>query len=137
MATSKAARKRHFTEEAADETAGGNGELQNIRKHGVYYCMQPGKRLLRARNTGKTSVSRKFYHLGGSLELSCHPAAWDSEDIDHWKTVVIQPGEMAGPLLDESSFATLFPRYREKYLQQVWPHVTRSLKDFVSISMMS
>ena len=60
MATSKAARKRRFTEEAADETAGGDGELQNIRKHGVYYCMQSGKRLLRARNTGKTSVSRKF-----------------------------------------------------------------------------
>jgi ribosomal RNA assembly protein len=54
---------------------------------------------------------------------------WDSEDIDHWKTVVIQPGEMPGPLLEESSFATLFPRYREKYLQQVWPHVSRSIKD--------
>lgn len=36
MATSKAARKRRFTEEAADETAGGDGELQNIRKFGVY-----------------------------------------------------------------------------------------------------
>lgn len=61
-------------------------------------------------------------------------AAWDSEDIDHWKTVEIQPGDMAGPLLAESSFATLFPRYREKYLQQVWPHVKRCLKDMVNQS---
>ena len=25
------------------------------------------------------------------------------------------------------------PRYREKYLQKVWPHVTRTLKDHVSM----
>ena len=33
---------------------------------------------------------------------------------------------------EESSFATLFPKYREKYLQQVWPHVTRTLKEHIS-----
>ena len=60
------------------------------------------------------------------------PTAWDSEDIDHWKIVDIKPGDMSGPLLEESSFATLFPRYREKYLQQVWPHVKRTLKDLVN-----
>jgi|TARA_B110000967_G_scaffold156275_1_gene161225 ribosomal RNA assembly protein len=32
-------------------------------------------------------------------------------------------------LLDESSFATLFPKYRETYLREVWPSVTRALKD--------
>ena len=60
--------------------------------------------------------------------------AWDNENIDHWKKVDIKPGDMTTPLLEESSFATLFPRYREKYLQQIWPHVTRCLKDFVSSS---
>lgn len=71
-------------------------------------------------------------YLNLSLLLSPSIAAWDSEDIDHWKTVEIQPGDMAGPLLAESSFATLFPRYREKYLQQVWPHVKRCLKELVN-----
>jgi ribosomal RNA assembly protein len=34
---------------------------------------------------------------------------------------------MPSPLLEESSFATLFPKYRERYLREVWPVVTRSL----------
>ena len=34
------------------------------------------------------------------------------------------------PLLEESAFATLFPKYREKYLREVWPSVTRALKEF-------
>ena len=38
---------------------------------------------------------------------------------------------MPHPLTEESSFATLFPKYREKYLEKVWPHVTRTLKGHV------
>ena len=76
---------------------------------------------------------REKVHTSISSQISLSvSAAWDSEDIDHWKRVEIQPGQMAAPLLEESSFATLFPRYREKYLQQIWPHVTRTLKDLVS-----
>jgi ribosomal RNA assembly protein len=32
------------------------------------------------------------------------------------------------PFLEESSFATLFPKYREGYLREVWAHVTRALE---------
>jgi len=64
---------------------------------------------------------------------------WDTEDIDHWKNVNwnaddddvdkrdVLPG---GRLLEESCFATLFPKYRENYLRQIWPVVTKALDDY-------
>jgi ribosomal RNA assembly protein len=53
---------------------------------------------------------------------------WDTDDIDHWKIEPFQRGEMNGSLLEESCFATLFPKYREPYLKEVWPHVTTLLR---------
>ena len=57
---------------------------------------------------------------------------WDNETIDHWnwddhKWDPEQDRLPGGRLLEESSFATLFPKYREAYLRQVWPVVTREL----------
>lgn len=57
---------------------------------------------------------------------------WDTEDIDHWnpdyeKWDAEKDKLPGGRLLEESSFATLFPKYREAYLRQVWPVVTRAL----------
>lgn len=43
------------------------------------------------------------------------PQEWDAEK------------DAVAPLLEESSFATLFPQYREKYLREIWPLVTREL----------
>lgn len=42
--------------------------------------------------------------------------------LQEWK-----PEFLKAPLMEESSFATLFPQYREKYLREVWPLVTREL----------
>lgn len=55
---------------------------------------------------------------------------WDSEDIDHWKIQEWTEDDVkqSKPFLEESSFATLFPKYREKYLREVWPIVTRALE---------
>ena len=61
--------------------------------------------------------------------LSQPQTAWDNENIDHWKIDSFQKGEMKQPLTEESSFATLFPKYREKYLQEIWPLVTRALRE--------
>ena len=57
--------------------------------------------------------------------------AWDNETIDHWRIEEFKEGDMPQPLTEGSCFATLFPKYREKYLQRVWPHVERVLKGHV------
>lgn len=52
---------------------------------------------------------------------------WDHDGIDHWKIDSFEKGDMKGALLEESSFATLFPKYREAYLKEAWPVVTKEL----------
>ena len=56
---------------------------------------------------------------------------WDNpnDGVDRWKFVELKEGDMSGPLLEESSFATLFPKYREKYIKEVWTLVKKSLHE--------
>ncbi|KAK1767947.1 hypothetical protein QBC33DRAFT_37954 [Phialemonium atrogriseum] len=55
--------------------------------------------------------------------------SWDTDDIDKWKIEEFTPADNAGgTFAEESSFATLFPKYREVYLREVWPLVTRALQ---------
>lgn len=59
---------------------------------------------------------------------------WDEDpNINHWENKAWDPEKdqlPGGNLLEESSFATLFPKYREKYLREVWPIVTRTLDKY-------
>lgn len=50
---------------------------------------------------------------------------------DAWAMKIdpFQPGDMKHRLLEESSFATLFPAYREQYLKQCWPLVEKALQE--------
>jgi ribosomal RNA assembly protein len=53
----------------------------------------------------------------------------DTEDIDKWKEAAFTPADnAAGVLTEESHFMTLFPKYREVYLKEAWPLVTKSLE---------
>ncbi|KAK4240365.1 hypothetical protein C8A03DRAFT_13280 [Achaetomium macrosporum] len=53
---------------------------------------------------------------------------WDTDDIDKWKIEPFTKEESSGPFLEESSFMTLFPKYRERYLKDSWPLVTKALE---------
>lgn len=54
---------------------------------------------------------------------------WDTDDIDKWKEEAFTAEQNAGGTFsEESSFATLFPKYRETYLKASWPMITRALE---------
>lgn len=53
---------------------------------------------------------------------------WDTDDVNHWEIPKITREDHPLPFAEESSFATLFPKYREKYLKEVWGPVTRALE---------
>ncbi|KAI9308920.1 ribosomal RNA assembly protein mis3 [Cunninghamella echinulata] len=55
---------------------------------------------------------------------------WDTDDIDHWKIEEFKPEDSKLPFTEESSFATLFPKYRENYLREIWPHCTKALNTY-------
>lgn len=63
--------------------------------------------------------------------------AWDHDGIDHWKIDAFAPEHNQHGLTEESSFATLFPKYREKYLREVWPLVEEILKEHVYMSFLT
>ncbi|XP_024020642.1 KRR1 small subunit processome component [Morus notabilis] len=59
------------------------------------------------------------------------PKPWDEDpNIDRWKVEKFDPSWNGGGMLEVSSFSTLFPEYREKYLQEVWPSVKSALKEY-------
>ena len=54
---------------------------------------------------------------------------WDTGDIDKWQEDTFTPDQnVGGTFSEESSFATLFPKYRETYLKASWPMITRALE---------
>lgn len=51
-----------------------------------------------------------------------------TEDVkNNWDVGEFNAQEVSNAFLEESSFATLFPKYREKYLREVWNVVTSEL----------
>ena len=48
-----------------------------------------------------------------------------------WKEPEFTKSSNPHGLLAESSFATLFPKYREQYLRECWPLVKKKLDEYV------
>jgi len=79
------------------------------------------------------------------------PKPWDTDDIDHvspspiltvckkltsllqWKIEPFTKEDNKTPFTEESSFATLFPKYREQYLRDNWSLVTKALEKHVRV----
>ena len=60
------------------------------------------------------------------------PKPWDNDPtLDKWKEMEFKPEDNAnGGVVEESSFAVLFPQYRERYIKEIFPLVKKALKPF-------
>lgn len=54
---------------------------------------------------------------------------------DGWKEPPFTREDNPKGLLEESSFATLFPKYREAYLKECWPLVQKTLNEHVRMPL--
>ncbi len=52
-------------------------------------------------------------------------------DVNYWDIRTFSKEDNPRGLIDESSFATLFPKYREKYLRECWPVIVKALSEHV------
>ncbi len=64
----------------------------------------------RARLHGARSPRLPLTKLLSFSDKYRKPKPWDTDDIDHWKVLEWTPASMPAPLLEESSFATLYPQ---------------------------
>ena len=55
-------------------------------------------------------------------------AAAEENPLDYWKLHPFTREDNPTGMVEESSFATLFPKYREQYLKENWPFITQALK---------
>lgn len=56
---------------------------------------------------------------------------WDNDPtLDKFKIDPFNKGDMKTHLVEESSFAVLFPEYREKYIKEIWPYVKKAMKEY-------
>lgn len=56
---------------------------------------------------------------------------WDNDPtLDKWKIEEFKEGDMKNTLLETSNFSVLYPSYREKYINETFPFMKMTLKDY-------
>lgn len=59
------------------------------------------------------------------------PKPWDNDPtLDKFQEHEFKPEFNPNGVVEESSFAVLFPQYREKYIKEIWPLVKKALKPY-------
>ncbi|XP_049550961.1 KRR1 small subunit processome component homolog isoform X5 [Orcinus orca] len=82
-----------------------------------------------SKQDGQAAASRKSEFRSQKPK----PQSRDESELltvpDGWKEPAFSKEDNPRGLLEESSFATLFPKYREAYLKECWPLVQKALSE--------
>jgi len=97
----------------------------STRSHSQRCRQHTMRRSLGIRMTLTSGKSRSVCRLC----LMLHPSMLKKTTLTMRLDLSVKPEDNAGgPLLEESSFSTLFPKYREQYLKTAWPLITKTLE---------
>lgn len=55
---------------------------------------------------------------------------WDTPDIDKWAIPEFTEEDNPNGLMEESEFVIMFPKYREKYLKEIWNELDTFMKKY-------